>query len=328
MKTLKRRRGFTLVELLVVIAIIGILIAMLLPAVQAVRESARRITCANQLRQLALAYHLHHDTQNAFPSGGWGFNWVGDADAGLGPTQPGSWAFSLLPYVEQGNLFDSVTDGDRSTITQQQMELAAAACQTPLEGYFCPSRRSAVNRPRLWRDPAVGYAYNATDVETEARSDYAANAGDVVIKWSAGPTPEEGLQGQGFVNNANNSTGITFQRSTIGFGAITDGTSNTILIGEKHLLTENYENGEDCGDDMSYLCGDDFDMQRWTVNPPLSDGQDGGSGDINHTTFGSAHNGGANMANADASTRYVTFDVDPVVFRNQGNRRDGNVTTE
>ena len=326
MNSLKRRRGFTLVELLVVIAIIGILIAMLLPAVQAVRETARRITCANQVRQLALAYHLHHDTQNAFPSGGWGFNWVGDADAGFGPTQPGSWAFSLLPYVEQGNLYDSVQDGDRFTITQQQMDFAATACQTPLGGYFCPSRRSPVNRPRLWRDPSVGYAYNATDVDEEARSDYAANAGDNVIKWSAGPTPERGLQGEGFIN-MENSTGVTFQRSTIGFAAITDGTSNTVMIGEKHLFDENYENGRDLGDDMSYLCGDDFDMQRWTNLPPIPD-SDMGSGDRMVTSFGSAHNGGANMANVDASTRFVSFDVDEVVYQNQGNRRDGFVTSE
>ena len=172
----------------------------------------------------------------------------------------------------------------------------------------------------------MGYAYNATDVETEARSDYAANAGDNVIKWSEGPTPEEGLQGQGF-RDMQHSTAITFQRSTIGFAPITDGTSNTVMIGEKHLFDENYENGMDNGDDMSFLCGDDFDMQRWTNLPPIPDSEVG-SDDRSVTSFGSAHNGGLNMANVDASTRFVSFDVDEVVYQNQGNRSDGTVTAQ
>ena len=163
-------------------------------------------------------------------------------------------------------------------------------------------------------------------IRDRARSDYAANAGDTVVKWSAGPTPEDGIQGRGFVN-MQGSTGITFQRSTIGFGDISDGTSNTVMIGEKHLFDENYENGKDTGDDMSFLCGDDLDMQRWTNLPPIPDSVIG-SGERNVTSFGSAHDGGANMSNVDASTRFVSFDIDVVVFENQGNRRDGNVTVE
>src|SRR5688500_8950333 len=100
----KRRFAFTLVELLVVIAIIGVLVALLLPAVQAARESARRTQCSNQLRQIALAWQNHHDVHKFFPSGGWGYYWTGDPNRGFGKKQPGSWAYSSLPFMEQGQL--------------------------------------------------------------------------------------------------------------------------------------------------------------------------------------------------------------------------------
>src|SRR5690348_10720611 len=95
------RRGFTLVELLVVIAIIGILIALLLPAVQAAREAARRVQCTNHLKQLGLGFMVHHDQQKHFPTGGWGYMWVCDADRGLDKRQPGGWGYTVLPFTEQ-----------------------------------------------------------------------------------------------------------------------------------------------------------------------------------------------------------------------------------
>src|SRR5690242_9246733 len=105
----KRRRvfAFSLVELLVVIAIISTLIALLLPAIQAARESTRRAHCQNNLRQIALALLDFHDVYKIFPNGGWGHEWVGDPDRGVGARQPGGWIYSLLPFIEEPSLYES-----------------------------------------------------------------------------------------------------------------------------------------------------------------------------------------------------------------------------
>src|SRR6188474_3297294 len=100
------QRGFTLVELLVVIAIIGVLVALLLPAVQMARESARRMSCTNNLKQFGLAFQNHHDTIKHLPTGGWGWSWVGDPDLGFGVDQPGGWLFNILPYCEGKTIYD------------------------------------------------------------------------------------------------------------------------------------------------------------------------------------------------------------------------------
>src|ERR1700741_4299433 len=106
------RPAFTLVELLVVIAIIGILVALLLPAIQAAREAARRTECVNDWKQLSIGCMNHEDQVKFYPSGGWGNRWVGDADRGLGADQPGSWYYGILPFIEEQALHDMPSDGN------------------------------------------------------------------------------------------------------------------------------------------------------------------------------------------------------------------------
>src|SRR5215469_8840286 len=99
------RRGFTLIELLVVITIIGILIALLLPAINAAREAARRFSCSNNLKQMGIAVSNHLSAYKCLPTGGWGWDWIGDPNRGFGRRQPGDWAFCLLPWMEHKEMW-------------------------------------------------------------------------------------------------------------------------------------------------------------------------------------------------------------------------------
>ncbi|RIK84148.1 MAG: hypothetical protein DCC67_05260 [Planctomycetota bacterium] len=327
----KSSAGFTLVELLVVIAIIGVLVALLLPAVQAAREAARRSQCSNQLRQIALAWQLHHDTHQALPSGGWGYHWMGDPDRGFGENQPGSWAYSILPFMEAGSVYNI---GKGATAGAAKKAALTQLGETPVGTFYCPSRRA----PRAYtnRDNAVA-PFNANKSPTLARCDYAGNLGPEVpqkagepsgicgrmTQWCSGPPPAQADQGQGFVANrfdqhARNG-GIVFQRSEVNFKQITDGTSQVYMVGEKYLNPDHYEDGESFGDDQAIWQGDDLDVNRNTEVPPI---QDQPGVELVYP-FGSAHPATWQMALCDASVRGLSYDIDPDVHWRLGHRSDG-----
>jgi prepilin-type N-terminal cleavage/methylation domain-containing protein/prepilin-type processing-associated H-X9-DG protein len=347
----KKLRGFTLVELLVVIAIIGVLVALLLPAIQAAREAARRTQCANQLRQLAIAFHNHHDTHKHLPTGGWVFNWLGYPEYGFGKEQPGGWLYNILPYIEQQNLHDlgnGLTGANRAAATLKRV-------QSPFEGMTCPSRRST--NVFALTSTVLPYAYCETPIEVCSKSDYAANAGDMfnaepTTGGSAIPYGETDYQkgmtyawkplwtsrepmNQNQVITLEEGTGVVYTRSEVAFRNIEDGTTNVYMVGEKYMSTDHYLDGLDEGDNEPGFSGANADTlrvtaSRITFNRPvqLSPDQTGENKDLDPLKFGSAHSSGFNMAFCDASVRLVAIDVDPDIHRNRGNRSDGIIVNE
>src|SRR5215213_243763 len=138
-----RRSAFTLVELLVTMAIVSLLVALLLPAIQSAREAARRGQCQNNVKQIALAVILFHDTHRAFPQGGWGNEWVGDPDQGVGQRQPGGWIYNILSFIEENDLHDL---GARLTGAAASDQYSKRM-QTPIPLLVCPSRRACATWP-------------------------------------------------------------------------------------------------------------------------------------------------------------------------------------
>lgn len=313
---LRRRMGadrsaFTLLELLVVIVVISILLALTLPAVQSARASARRVQCANNVRQLALAMHNHESTYGRFPSNGWGFLWVGDPDRGTDRRQPGGWIYNILPEVEQSPLREM----GRGESVPDQWATMAQVIQRPVPVFKCPSRPGGAVAPQ---NPALPLR-NADPVEVAARTDYAVNEGDYITDSRGGPaTLDEGDSGAYPWVDTQNATGICFLRSEIRTRDVRDGLSNTYLLGEKYVSTIGYNTDEDPGNDQSMYCGVDLDINRWVIQPPLRDGEA-----MEVRRFGSAHSDGCHMALCDGSVRFIGYTIDAEVHRRLGNRRDG-----
>jgi len=322
--------GFAVVELLVLIAVLGMLMALVFPAIQRTREAARGAQCANNLRQLAIGALDHHEAHGRFPTGGWGWNWTGDPDLGYTKRQPGGWVYNILPYLEQSALHDIAIGLEEEPKRRGNAERIS----TPLSVLYCPSRRE----PRAY--PAAGKGlgfdeqgrympYNAVPVARVGRSDYAANAGDQRQPWSI-PGPEsieEGLKPDMKWPDMKEATGISFLRSEVCVEQVGDGLSYTYLLGEKYVDRRAYETGTDPGDRLSAYCGYSADLYRstyydeqsgkgWT---PMNDKP----GVADQYRFGGPHPGVCNMAFCDGSIRAIRVSIDPKVHRCLGNRRDG-----
>lgn len=346
-------RGFTLVELLVVIAIIGILVALLLPAIQAAREAARRTQCKNAVKQIALGCLLHEDTQGFLPSGGWGRKWTGDPTRGYGKDQPGSWIYNILAYVEEATLRDL---GSGSTVGSAAYRQAIEkANQAPISLFNCPTRRPARAYIGYWPVLSTEHSFLGPLAPSGlVKSDYAANTGDS-IQWdtqgmvepsdyAAAVTAPWSDTGCGKITRQGESplcqSGVMFYRSEVKLSKIGDGTTNTYLVGEKYLHPEGYEGarapadfGFTFGDNSSMYTGFEWDNHRVAYRPgspfnaeyfqPKQDRP----GLENYGAFGSAHSGGLNMAMCDGSVHFVSYDIDPTTHRWLAHRMDGNIAS-
>ena len=278
---------------------------------------------------------------HCLPSGGWGPCWAGDPERGFGKRQPGGWIYSILPYIEQEQLFE-LGRGNQTTGTGPG-SLASQVLQcvgTPLTVLICPSRRPAVLYPHA-SPGGQPYHYRLGDVTWPAlagKTDYAANGGTTGdgTWFQSGPANYadadswSGADWAGKTGKPVNhvlDTGVAATHSAFTMADITDGTSNTYLIGEKYCDPDHYLDGTSAWDDQSWDIGEDWDIIRWsgvTGDPSnasfmaMQDTPGLGYG----MSFGSAHAAGFYMGFCDGSVQFIRYEINLRVHWCLGCRND------
>ena len=333
-----RRRGFTLIELLVVIAIIGLLMALLLPAIQRVREAANRSRCANNLHQICVAFHNFHNDFNILPTGGWpntgrviwnptasppfsantatGGSYAAPAQPAQAPEQNWGWMYQVLPQMELLNLWRFDADD--------------AIRQTVVPSYVCPSRRKPQTVP-------------GTLLPLIAPNDYVGNGGiigpvtDSLGSYQFAPYNDWTMSGTVVASGFSHPQSL--QRRSIDLNAgIPDGTSNTLLLAEKRMNKQRYEVAGTPHNNYGWTQGYDAETigavhnDTTTTPVPLMAFQDNDQDprvwtftgtSLTGAQFGSPHVNSFNAVMADRSIRYIRYSVAPEVLRRACIRNDG-----
>ncbi len=329
------KKGFTLIELLVVIAIIAILIALLLPAVQQAREAARRSTCKNNLKQIGLAFHNYHDTHRCFP-----FSWFADVS---NPTNPKASVYGvmLLPYLDQAPLYNQWNSSypafdALAAIPAVAQNLTVVA--TPLPVFMCPSTPEATKHSYDLTGAGLPVTYTA------ARTDYCPASGIrgdfATIAYTGQPNSgsRSGMLNLVGVDPSNPTKGDTVTRMR----DIVDGSSNTLLLGERVGGTNIY-NRQQLNPALTTLYGldngggwgDPLNGEHWPKGS-LRDGTDSGNGGpcpINCTNarslgFLSFHVGGAHFLMGDGAVRFISENIGAYTFASLCTRAGGEVLGE